>query len=179
MTYVIEFFLFAFLGWILDTCYSSFEKRTFVFSGYFKGIPLCPIYGFGGIVLFNSFAMLSSAEPWITIVVTTILIIILEFFGGWIAEHLLDEKLWDYSNEFLNINGYVSIWHSFLWLLVISGAYLAIGRKTNELLQWFDSLIIVDAHLNVLLLFIILIVGLWLTVKNKKKRLKKLAEKLI
>lgn len=177
MSYIIEFILFAFLGWIIDSSYCSLIHRKIIISGYFRGIPLCPIYGFGGIVLIHSFAFFIHAPFWLTILVTTFFVVLLEYVGGWVAEQILEEKLWDYSNESFNINGYISAWHSFLWLIGISIAYFLIGDKVSMYISWLNAQVILDTSLQVVLLFLLLVFAAWATIKNKSVRLSKLSEK--
>lgn len=177
MVYIIEFFVFAFLGWIIDTLYSfTVQKRKHV-SGYFHGIPLCPIYGFGGILLVNAFALMSEMPFWIVVPVTTILIVLLEYVGGWLAEFFLEEKLWDYSKESWNVNGFVSAWHSFLWLVTVTVMYALIDGRAGIYIGLLDSKISLNPNLEVLLIFLLIGLGFWLTVKTKKKRLAKLNNK--
>lgn len=179
MVYIIEFFLFAFAGWVMDSSYCSLWHKKIIISGYFKGYPFCPIYGFGGIILLNSFALMKNQPFWITIGITTLLVIILEFVGGWFAEHFLEEKLWDYSREPLNLGGYISAWHSFLWLVVVSIAYLLIGGKSYDIVTWFDSLIAINKNLEVLLALVVISLVFWATIENKKLRLSKLTKEKI
>jgi len=179
MLYLLEFFIFAFLGWIVDSTYCSIEEKKFVSSGYFPGIPMCPIYGFGGILLMNTFAISYLQPAWITIVIATLMVIALEYVGGWLCEHLLDEKLWNYSNEFLNLNGYISLWHSFLWLIAVATAYWLIGAKSADLLAWLETKVAVEQHSQVFIYMFLLMGIFWLTVKTKKLRLAKLAQKEI
>lgn len=177
MIYLFEFFTFSFFGWVIDSLYCSISTKKIVFSGYFRGVPLCPIYGFGGILLLNNFALLSDQPFWVTIVVSTFLVVLLELIGGWFSEHFLDEKLWDYSGDKFNLGGYISAFHSFLWLIAITILYLLIGHKMNSIFNWLNSKITLDPHLEVIILFVILSVTFWLTLHNKKLRLSKLSRK--
>ena len=47
---IIYFFLYAFIGWILETMYAIYVHKHFVKRGFLFG-PICPIYGFGAILL--------------------------------------------------------------------------------------------------------------------------------
>jgi uncharacterized membrane protein len=176
MIYIIEFFIFAFLGWILDSTYSSIKRKKLVISGYFKGLPFCSIYGFGGILLINNFAFLDSQPAWLVILITTILVVALEYVGGLFVEHFLGERLWDYFNERFNVI-YISAWHSFLWLIVVSFSYFIFGRQADVSIAWLKEKIILDSNLEVLLVFVFLIGAFFLTMHNKKVRLAKLAKK--
>jgi uncharacterized membrane protein len=148
-----------------------------VISGYFRGVPLCPLYGFGGIILLNSFALLSAQPGWIVVLASTIMIIVLEYIGGRIAEHVLEERLWDYSKERFNLHGYISAKHSILWLIVVTILYVLIGKSAGTYITWLGTHIPIESHLDVLVVFIAAGLSFLVTIKNKKLRLSRLAEK--
>ena len=50
---ILYFFIFAFLGWILETIYCIFELGHFYNRGFLYG-PICPIYGCGAIILLTT-----------------------------------------------------------------------------------------------------------------------------
>ena len=179
MIYIIEFFVFAFIGWITDSLYGSIKHKRKVISGYFKNVPLCPIYGFGGILLLNSFALLHHAPAWLVIVVTTLLIIALEYVGGRLAEFVLEERLWNYSHERYHIHGYISAWHSFLWLVAVTFLYFLIGADAGIYIERLSATITVDVHLQVILVFAVIGVFTWATMKHKKSRLLRRLEKQV
>jgi len=179
MIYIIEFFVFAFLGWISDSIYGSIRHKRKVVSGYFKNIPLCPIYGFGGILLLNSFALLSREPAWIVILTTTILITALEYIGGKLSEYVLDERLWDYSNERYHFQGYISLWHSFLWLVVVTILYFLMADTSGMLIEWLRQKTVIESHLEVIIFLAVIGFLIWATVKNKKSRLLKRLEKQV
>ena len=137
---ILLFLLFAFLGWIIDSTYSSIIQKKFISSGYYKGLPLCPIYGFGGLLIFASFTQLEILYPILTILITTIFIILLEYIGGWFCEHILKEKLWDYSDIKGNINGYINPIHSFYWLLLVTILYFLISPSLETITMFLDKL---------------------------------------
>ena len=43
------FFLYSFIGWVIEVCYAAVHRRQFVNRG-FVSAPLCPIYGFGAVL---------------------------------------------------------------------------------------------------------------------------------
>ena len=171
MLYFIIFIIFAFVGWVVDSAYCSIEKKTLVISGYFKKVPLCPIYGFGGILLLNTFSLLEPLSPILIIVTATLLITLLELFGGWFSVQFLEERLWDYSNEPFNFRGYISIWHSFLWLISVTGLYFLVGNKANLIMKYLESTLNINPRLEILVLFLVIVISLWLTIINKRVRL--------
>ena len=52
--YFIYFILFAFIGWLLETCFSFYALGHFTKRGFLYG-PLCPIYGWGALILIMFF----------------------------------------------------------------------------------------------------------------------------
>ena len=48
--YIIYFFIYSFIGWLIETIYALFVHGYFVKRGFLFG-PICPIYGFGAVLL--------------------------------------------------------------------------------------------------------------------------------
>ena len=48
--YILYFFIFSVCGWILETLFSFIVLGHFTNRGFLYG-PLCPIYGWGAIIL--------------------------------------------------------------------------------------------------------------------------------
>lgn len=48
--YITYIFIYAFLGWVVETIYALFIHGHFVKRGFLFG-PICPIYGFGAVIL--------------------------------------------------------------------------------------------------------------------------------
>ena len=53
--YFLYFLIFAFIGWLLETCFSFYALGHFTKRGFLFG-PLCPIYGFGALILIMFFS---------------------------------------------------------------------------------------------------------------------------
>jgi uncharacterized membrane protein len=173
LVYLIQFFAFSFFGWIIDSTYSSITKKRIVFSGYFKGVPLCPLYGFGGIVLLDGFELLAGNPAWVVIGVTTVLVILVEYVGGYFSEMILGEKLWDYSAEYGNLYGYISLFHSTLWLLLVGVLYFSSGQRLIDVEQYIRSTISSSREIDVLLFLASVSLGFALAMANKRHRLRK------
>ena len=50
---ILYFFIYAFLGWLLETAFCILTTGAFTKRGFLYG-PICPIYGFGAILLIES-----------------------------------------------------------------------------------------------------------------------------
>ena len=47
---ILYFFLFAFIGWLMETLYAIYNLGHFTKRGFLYG-PICPIYGYGALML--------------------------------------------------------------------------------------------------------------------------------
>ena len=115
-TYFLYFIIFAFIGWLLETCYSFYSLGHFTKRGFLFG-PLCPIYGFGAAILIMSTKKLYG-KPFKKFLIATIAFTVFEYFVSLILEMLFGLRWWDYSNDFLNIQGRVSLLYSIFWGLI-------------------------------------------------------------
>ena len=107
------FFAYAFLGWCTEVCFAALVTGKFVNRGFLNG-PLCPIYGFGVVIvlfcleplrdnlllLFLGSVLLTSALEWVT---------------GFLLEKLFHQRWWDYSDEPFNLGGYICLRFSIAW----------------------------------------------------------------
>lgn len=111
--YLWFFIIYAFLGWCVEVAFHAVTSGKFVNRGFLNG-PVCPIYGFGMIVL------IFSLEPLVDNFVllflgSFILTSVLEFITGFILEKVFRKKWWDYSDMPFNIKGYVCLSFSIAW----------------------------------------------------------------
>lgn len=172
------FLLFSFAGWIIDTTYSSIAAKKFIFSGYYKNLPLCPIYGFGGVVIYQSFSALSNYSPIITILLTTFLVILLEYIGGVFCEKVLNEKLWDYSHMKFNLHGHISLLHSSYWLVLIIFLYFLTSPYFNSINSFLEAIRTRSEPYDFYISLFFVVTVFILTTKTKDERLKKLRKKI-
>ncbi|MCX4305133.1 MAG: putative ABC transporter permease [Acetatifactor sp.] len=107
------FFLYSFIGWMIEVCYAAVHRRQFVNRG-FVSAPLCPIYGFGA-VLFALFLPELTGNLFFLFLGGMILATLLEYATGMLMEKIFNKKLWDYSGIRFNIGGYVCLRYSLLW----------------------------------------------------------------
>jgi len=134
---VIYFALYSFIGWFLEVVYIFITQRKFVNRGFLRG-PLCPVYGFGALLILNFNFIFKS---WIPNLLTKLLFIvllttILEYFTGYVLERFLNVKAWDYSNEFCNLKGRVCLKFSIFWgllgCLMIYGLHPVVVHHVSE-----------------------------------------------
>lgn len=115
-SYVFYFFIFSFGGWLLETVYSYFVLGHFANRGFFYG-PICPIYGCAGIMLLT-FLGKRKSNPLKFLISSIAVFTIFEYAISYGLDALYNMSLWDYNNEFLNINGRVCLLYSIIWGVV-------------------------------------------------------------
>ena len=135
--YFIYFIVFAFIGWLIETAYSYYSLGHFTKRGFLYG-PLCPIYGWGAIILIMFFSTYKK-KNFKLFIYSAIIFTLFEYLVSFGMEALFSLKWWDYTDEFMNLNGRVSIFYSFAWgiiaILVINFIYPFFKKKINLVLS--------------------------------------------
>ena len=174
------FILFSFIGWICEVIYVGVTSaHKFVNRGFLHG-PLCPVYGFGGVVIL----MLppSLYATWIPLFFASmILCTIVEYFVSWLMEKLFHTRWWDYSHYKIQLNGRIcllnSILFGFLGVVVIHFVYPLMIDLLNSLGQKV-------INVSGVIILTVLSVDIFFTVRklvdfaNVMKKLKELGETL-
>ena len=114
--YITYIFIYAFLGWIMETIYAFIIHGHFVKRGFLFG-PICPIYGFGAVLLIITTKKLYN-KPFLKFVFAIVSFTVFEYFVSLVLEMLFGLRWWDYSNDFLNIQGRVSLLYSIFWGII-------------------------------------------------------------
>lgn len=107
------FIFWAFIGWGIEVCWMTLETGEYQNRG-FLNMPICPIYGFGVIMVTVLFRPVShTVIP--LFIVTSILCTAFELLVGLGMEKLFGARWWDYSHERYNYKGYICLKISILW----------------------------------------------------------------
>lgn len=111
------FLLFSFVGWCSEVLYVGiFFEHKFVNRGFLHG-PICPIYGFGGLVILLLPPVLYTT--WVPLFFASMfLCTCVEYFVSWLLEKLFHTLWWDYSHYKFNIKGRVCLLNSVLFGLM-------------------------------------------------------------
>lgn len=110
------FILYSFLGWACESIWCSVGTRKLVNRGFLAG-PLCPVYGFGALlILFICLPV--QAYPPLVFLLATLSTSALEYFTGWLLEALFHTRWWDYSHRKFQLNGRVCLRNSLLFGLM-------------------------------------------------------------
>lgn len=116
------FVIYSFLGWVIDSGYNSLVNMSWQPGGYFKSfslpLPFAPIYGFGALTLVALKRSLQRQHPILLYLLAGIYTTAVEYLGGWWMVTIYYRRVWDYSDEFLNLNGHISLEHTFWWFIL-------------------------------------------------------------
>jgi uncharacterized membrane protein len=113
-TIVMWFFVYSFLGWILDTSYRSLLDGAFA-PGSVTFLPFTPIYGFGALAILSIDHFFKTKSILLKFFVFALIATMIEYAGGVYTESVLGVKLWDYSDQLFNYHGIISLLNSFYW----------------------------------------------------------------
>ena len=135
--YFIYFLIFAVIGWLIETCFSFYSLGHFTKRGFLYG-PLCPIYGWGALILIMFFSTYKK-HSFKLLIFAAVIFSIFEYLVSYGMEALFSLKWWDYTDEVLNLNGRISIFYSFAWgiiaILFINFVYPFFKKKINLILS--------------------------------------------
>ena len=106
-SYCILFFIYSFLGWIMEVSLTLITDKKFVNRGFLLG-PCCPIYGCGCILL-NLLLHNYTNNVLVLFILTMFTCSLLEYITSFLMEKIFNARWWDYSNNKFNINGRVCL----------------------------------------------------------------------
>ena len=135
------FIMFSLVGWISEVLYVGiFHEHKFVNRGFLYG-PLCPIYGFGGVVILLLPAALY--KTWIPLFFASmILCTTVEYFVSWIMEKTFHARWWDYSHYKFNVNGRICLLNSVLFGVLGLAVIHFVYPYMLQFLNWLGSTVI-------------------------------------
>jgi uncharacterized membrane protein len=123
--FFILFFIFSALGSAIE--FSSIligGKGIFydqvIFQLFNVRIPLIPLYGLAGLILFviQGYLYRNKVNLILWGLINTAIIIVIELISGYVSMLTFGSNFWDYSGQFLNYKGIISLQVSLIWLLL-------------------------------------------------------------
>lgn len=105
--YICIFFIYAFLGWCMETIGEFLKSGKTVNRGFLIG-PYCPVYGIG-VVLITIFLSKYVNDFLVMFIMSIVICGTLEYFTSYIMEKLFNARWWDYHNRKFNINGRICL----------------------------------------------------------------------
>lgn len=113
---LLYFFLYSFCGWVFETIYCSIYHGHFVKRGFLIG-PICGIYGIGALLVIYVLGYIK-AHPFLLFLCSSLLTSILELIVGVLLKTLLNQRLWNYSDNFANFMGFICLRNTIIWSIL-------------------------------------------------------------
>lgn len=101
------FIIYSFAGWVAEVTDSLICFKHFINRGFLIG-PLCPIYGFAGVIMSATLSKYVTS-PITLFVMSMFICAVLEYFTSYLLEKLFNARWWDYTKYKYNINGRVCL----------------------------------------------------------------------
>lgn len=147
LTLAFLFFIGSTAGWLLELVFRNtvHSSEKWINPGFCTG-PYVPLYGFGLCTLFL-LAMLEKysfiADPlWNKIVLFAIMSIamtLIEYVAGVFCLKVLKVRLWDYSDQWGNIQGIICPLFSFFWTVLGALYYFLVHPHILDALIWLSN----------------------------------------
>lgn len=133
------FVIYAFVGWCCEVAFAAVKSGAFVNRGFLTG-PVCPIYGFGMLIV--ALLLTPLANSWLLLFVgAVVLTSLLELVTGFVLECFFHQKWWDYSAFRGNIGGYICPQFSLLWGVACVAVMKVVQPLVMRLIDAFPHLV--------------------------------------
>lgn len=179
MSYVTTFLYFityAFLGWICESAYKSIFRKKIINSGFLNG-PLCPIYGFGAMLIIYLLTPIQH-NPILVFILGVLSTSILEYFTSWLLEVLFHMSWWDYSKHKFNIHGRVCLLNATMFGIMSLFVMYIVHPFTESIINKIDMNVqVIIAGLLLVMVIIDLVVST-ISVMNMNKSLQRIHDYL-
>lgn len=122
--FALWFIIYSVMGWAVESAYMSYCNKKLTNRGFIHG-PICPIYGFGGILVHTS--LKTFAGNWFALFFFGIILATtVEYVTAVVMIKLFGCVWWDYSNKPFNYKGILCLESCVAWGLytIIEFAFL-------------------------------------------------------
>lgn len=141
------FFMGSVAGWVLELFFRRFfssanPERKWINPGFCTG-PYVPLYGLGlcAVYLIVSLEQYSTLE---SVALTRALLFlggaaamtVIEYLAGLLSLKVLKVRLWDYSNQWGNIQGLICPKFSLAWAVLVAVYYFAVHPYILGAVDW-------------------------------------------
>ena len=149
LTLAFLFFIGSVSGWVIELLYRRFisasnPKRKWVNPGFCTG-PYLPLYGFGLcflylITLLENINLIENSfcSKAILFIIMAVCMTATEYIAGIIMLKVINVRLWDYTNQWGNVNGIICPKFSLYWAILGAVYYFLINPRIQEALEWLS-----------------------------------------
>ena len=153
-----EFFVFSFLGWIIETVYVYVVTKELTVRGTLVyGLPIIHIYGIGGLIIVYIIDKFKN-NPILYFAISSIVLSLVELTGSYYEQYFIGERTWNYSHLPFNFQGRISLSTAFEWGILALLVKYIIYPKIRWLINKIPRLILIySAIILTIYVFIITI----------------------
>lgn len=141
------FYVGSIFGWVLELFFRRIITKNgkWINPGFLVG-PYLPLYGFGLCILFLMAAgeayfptMPDCLKKIILFILMAVMMTIIEYIAGVIFIKHMKVELWNYSNEWGNIDGIICPKYSLFWAILGAVYYFFIHPHILSALAWLSD----------------------------------------
>ena len=144
------FFVGSTAGWVMELIFRRFfssrnPERKWINPGFCTG-PYVPLYGFGLCILFLVTSLDSNTlikDPvWNKLALfflSAVAMTVIEYIAGILCLKVMKVRLWDYSNEWGNIQGIICPKFSLIWAVLGAAYYFLIHPRILSAIHWLSQ----------------------------------------
>ncbi|MBC5629731.1 putative ABC transporter permease [Clostridium sp. NSJ-6] len=153
--FTFNFFIYGFIGWILENCFSYFKTGHMQKEGFLYG-PLKPMYAIAMSVLVLC-SKVDNIDNYTLITFCLIIPTFVELITGLIMRIYFKKDYWDYSDLKYNYKGIICLSFSLIWTILsligvkyiqeylIDTFYLSVKQYWNSFWYLFVVALVLDS----------------------------------
>lgn len=115
MEFLYNFFIYGFIGWIIENIFSYYIHGHFQKDGFLKG-PFKPMYAIAMAWILELYSVLPNIM--FLIIISFIIPTSVEYITGFLMRRFFYKDYWDYSKEKYNYEGIICLRFSLIWVLL-------------------------------------------------------------
>lgn len=132
--FALWFLIYSVLGWVVESIYMSLCNKKITNRGFIHG-PICPIYGFGGILVHT--ALQNFQGNMIALFISgSVLATVVEFLVAKVMIRVFGCLWWDYSNKAFNYKGIICLESCVAWGLYTIIEFAFLKHIVFMLISW-------------------------------------------
>lgn len=138
LTLAFLFFIGSIMGWVLELFFRRIvSKGEWINPGFLVG-PYLPLYGFG-LCIFYLLSQIKIDDSVIIILIMTATVTLIEYVAGLIFIKGMGVKLWDYSNNWGNVDGLICPLYTLFWGILATIYYYFVSPYVMTSLSWLED----------------------------------------
>lgn len=115
MDFLYNFFIYGFIGWIIENIFSYYIHGHFQKDGFLKG-PFKPMYAIAMALIVELYNALPNII--FLIIISFIIPTSVEYITGVLMRRFFHKNYWDYSQEKYNYEGIICLRFSLIWVIL-------------------------------------------------------------